>query len=147
MNFLTLYLSENFPTAFFTTPLEEATITIEPAYLLSIVDFLKNHPQTQFSQLVDICGVDYIGRLSRFEVVYHFLSIEHNQRIRLKVPLAEQQAAPSIASLYPCAVWFERETWDMFGIPFEKNPDLRRLLTDYEFEGHPLRKEIGRAHV
>ncbi len=111
-------------------------------YLLPICQFLKNHSTTQFKMLVDVTAVDYPARSQRFEVVYHFLSLQQNQRLRVKVDLEEASSLDSVTSLYPSANWFERETWDMFGIYFLNHPDLRRILTDYGFEGHPLRKDF-----
>lgn len=95
-----------------------------------------------FEQMMDLCGVDWPERPERFEVVYNLLSLAHNRRVRVVVPVAEGAAIPSIVGLYPNATWYEREAWDMYGIVFEGQPDLRRLLTDYGFEGHPLRKDF-----
>ncbi len=95
-----------------------------------------------FEQCMDICGVDWPDRPQRFEVVYNLLSLAHNRRIRVVVPTDEATPVPSLASLWPCATWYEREAWDMYGILFEGQSDLRRLLTDYGFEGHPLRKDF-----
>lgn len=142
MEFLRHLLLEKFPECTLHVHNNEWSLTIPPELLLHVIDILRNHPQGDFSQLVDICGVDYLGRIPRFEVVYHLLSVYLNQRLRIKVPLNADQAVPSIVEVYPCAGWFERETWDMFGIPFAGNTDLRRLLTDYEFEGYPLRKDF-----
>jgi len=107
-----------------------------------LLKFLKDDIQCKFEILLDICGVDYPERDSRFEVVYHLLSISNNQRVRVKVPLKEGEAIPSVASMYSSAGWFEREAWDLFGIFFEGNQDLRRILNDYGFDGHPLRKDF-----
>jgi NADH-quinone oxidoreductase subunit C len=92
--------------------------------------------------LVDLCGVDYPDRGKRFEIVYNLLSLKHNFRVRVKVPAAEDEAVPSVCDLYPVAGWFEREAYDVYGIVFEGNVDLRRLLTDYGFDGHPFRKDF-----
>jgi NADH-quinone oxidoreductase subunit C len=92
--------------------------------------------------LVDICGADYPEREKRFEVVYNLLSLRHNQRIRVKVPCGENDIVPSVVGIYSAAGWYERETWDLYGVLFSDNPDLRRILTDYGFEGHPLRKDF-----
>ena len=110
--------------------------------ILRIATFLRDDANCQFQQLVDILGVDYPEREERFEVVYQFLSLRHNQRVRVKVTTDEDTPVPSVAGLYPSAVWYEREVWDMYGVFFADNPDLRRILTDYGFEGHPLRKDF-----
>ncbi|MCY4540850.1 MAG: NADH-quinone oxidoreductase subunit C [Rhodobacteraceae bacterium] len=107
-----------------------------------LFEFLRSDPQCRFSTLVDITAVDYPGRERRFEVVYHLLSMKHNCRLRIKVPILESEAVPSIMAIYPSANWFEREVFDMYGIKFTGHVDLRRLLTDYGFEGHPLRKDF-----
>ena len=104
--------------------------------------FLRDDPRCLFTVMIDLCGVDYPDRPERFEVVYHLLSLKLNQRIRVKVATDEETPVPSITGLYNAACWFEREAWDLFGIYFSDNPDLRRLLTDYGFEGHPLRKDF-----
>ena len=107
-----------------------------------ICKFLRNKPELRYDLLVDLTGVDYIGREQRFEVVYHFFSMKKNHRLRLKVRLeAADPVAPSLTGLWPVADWFEREVWDMFGIRFKGHPDLRRILMYEEFEGHPLRKD------
>jgi NADH-quinone oxidoreductase subunit C len=103
---------------------------------------LRDHPDCRFHQLIDLCGVDYPERPLRFDVVYHLLSLVKNHRIRLKVQTDEDTAVPSVADIFPAANWFEREAFDMYGIFFENHPDLRRLLTDYGFHGHPLRKDF-----
>ncbi len=107
-----------------------------------VLTFLRDDANCQFAQLADLCGADYPEREERFEIVYNLLSLKHNQRIRVKVATDEETPVPSVADIFPCATWFEREAWDMFGIFFAGNPDLRRLLTDYGFEGHPLRKDF-----
>jgi NADH-quinone oxidoreductase subunit C len=104
--------------------------------------FLRDDPNCRFTVLCDICGVDYPERPLRFEVVYHLLSIPLNQRIRLKVDTDAEQPVPSAVGIFSSAGWWEREAWDLFGIYFAGNPDLRRILTDYGFEGHPLRKDF-----
>jgi NADH-quinone oxidoreductase subunit C len=106
------------------------------------LEFLRDDPKCGFTLLCDICGVDYPDRPLRFEVVYNLLSMRHNQRIRLKVVTDEEQPVPSAVGLFSSAGWWEREAWDLFGIYFADNPDLRRILTDYGFEGHPLRKDF-----
>mgnify|MGYP005985598801 CR=1 FL=1 len=120
----------------------ELTMTIAPSNLVGFVEFLKTDAACRFSSLVDITAVDYPQRAKRFVVVYHFLSMYQNQRIRLKVDVREEDMVPSIISVHPSANWFEREVFDMFGILFTGHPDLRRILTDYGFRGHPLRKDF-----
>jgi NADH-quinone oxidoreductase subunit C len=110
--------------------------------LLRVLTFLRDDPECLFRQLSDLCGVDYPDRSERFEVVYNLLSVKHNQRIRLKVATDETNPVPSATGIYSAAGWFEREAWDLYGIYFADHPDLRRLLTDYGFEGHPLRKDF-----
>jgi NADH dehydrogenase (ubiquinone) Fe-S protein 3 len=126
----------------YTWQTNEMTFTIFPHAVSGFFDFLKNHTNTQFKMLIDITAVDYPSRQSRFEVVYHLLSLQYNTRLRVKVPVSENMAIDSVTFLFPTANWFERETWDMFGVCFLNHPDLRRLLTDYGFEGHPLRKDF-----
>lgn len=120
----------------------EWVVTTGPARLLDLVKFLRVDPQCQFKVLVDVCGADYPERPLRFDVVYNLLSIRHNLRVRIKVETDEETPVPSIVGLHSSAGWFERETWDMYGIFFSDHPDLRRILTDYGFEGHPLRKDF-----
>ncbi|WP_026756126.1 NADH-quinone oxidoreductase subunit C [Sediminimonas qiaohouensis] len=120
----------------------ELNVDVAPSNLKGLVDFLKSDPNCRFSTLVDITGVDYPGRAKRFDLVYHFLSMYQNQRIRLRVGLREDDMAHSIVDIHPSADWFEREVFDMFGILFSGHPDLRRILTDYGFRGHPLRKDF-----
>ena len=121
---------------------DELTLTVAPAMIPSLVDFLKADQNCRFSSLVDITAVDWPGREQRFDVVYHLLSMYRNQRIRLKAAVAEDEMVPSILDVHPSANWFEREIFDMFGIIFSGHPDLRRILTDYGFRGHPLRKDF-----
>jgi len=121
---------------------EELTVTVPLASLLPFVEFLRSNGDCRFSSLVDITAVDYPERDARFDVVYHFLSMYQNQRIRVKIAVREDDVVPSIISVHPSANWFEREVFDMFGILFSGHPDLRRLLTDYGFRGHPLRKDF-----
>jgi NADH-quinone oxidoreductase subunit C len=110
--------------------------------LRSLVAYLRDNAACAFTTLVDITAVDYPAREQRFEVVYHFLSMRQNQRIRLKLPAGEDDVIPSIVEIFPSAEWYEREVFDMFGILFSGHPDLRRILTDYGFRGHPLRKDF-----
>ena len=120
----------------------ELCCRVEREALSRVLQFLRDDPRCGFTVLCDICGVDYPDRPLRFEVVYNLLSMRHNQRIRLKVSTDEEQPVPSAVDLFSCAGWWEREAWDLFGIYFADNPDLRRILTDYGFEGHPLRKDF-----
>jgi len=120
----------------------DMVIEIYPDQVLFVLTFLRDNSQCQFTTLVDICGVDYPGRSSRFDVVYHLLSMKQNSRIRIKVMVEEGESVASAVSVFPAANWFEREAFDMFGIRFDDHPDLRRLLTDYGFNGHPLRKDF-----
>ena len=120
----------------------ELTIVVDAAHIVETLTFLRDDRKTQFLNLTDICGVDYPARAQRFDVVYHLLSPRLNLRIRIKVATAEDQPVPSATSVYLGADWFEREAWDMYGIMFTDHPDLRRILTDYGFEGHPLRKDF-----
>uniref|UniRef100_G8E8V5 NADH dehydrogenase [ubiquinone] iron-sulfur protein 3 n=2 Tax=Silene conica TaxID=39875 RepID=G8E8V5_SILCO len=111
-------------------------------FTFQLLCFLKLHSYTRYEVLVDICGVDYPSRKLRFEVVYNLLSTRFNSRIRIQSSADEVSRIPSVVSLFPSANWCEREVWDMFGISFINHPDLRRILTDYGFEGHPLRKDF-----
>ena len=121
---------------------DELTVVAAPSALTQLIKFLRDAPSCQFTILVDICGVDHPEREKRFEVVYHFLSIPQNQRIRVKVDVREDETVPSLAAVFPTANWFERECFDMYGIIFTGHPDLRRILTDYGFRGYPLRKDF-----
>jgi NADH-quinone oxidoreductase subunit C len=120
----------------------ELTVDVAPANITGFVEFLKTDATCKFSTLVDITAVDHPGRAKRFDVVYHFLSMYQNQRIRLRVGIHEDDVLASITDVHPSANWFEREVFDMFGILFSGHPDLRRILTDYGFRGHPLRKDF-----
>ena len=120
----------------------ELNVTVTPASLVAFVEFLKTDRTCRFSSLVDITAVDYPSRGTRFDVVYHFLSMYQNHRIRVRVAAREDEMVPSIIDVHPSANWFEREVFDMFGILFSGHPDLRRILTDYGFRGHPLRKDF-----
>jgi NADH-quinone oxidoreductase subunit C len=121
---------------------DELTVDIAPSSLVSFVEFLKSDAACRFSSLVDITAVDYPGREKRFDVVYHFLSMYQNQRLRVRMAVREEDMVSSIIDVHPSANWFEREIFDMFGILFSNHPDLRRILTDYGFRGHPLRKDF-----
>ncbi|MCC6915096.1 MAG: NADH-quinone oxidoreductase subunit C [Rhodospirillaceae bacterium] len=120
----------------------ELTVFVKRESILKVVKTLRDDPQLAFTQVIDVTAVDYPQRPERFEVVYLLLSMSLNQRIRVKLTVGEETAVPSIASLFPCADWCEREVWDMYGVFFSDHPDLRRILTDYGFEGHPLRKDF-----
>jgi NADH-quinone oxidoreductase subunit C len=120
----------------------ELTIMARAGAIVRVMTFLRDDTSCQFKLLVDLCGVDWPQRPLRFDVVYHLLSLKHNQRVRVKIPTDEATTVPSITGVYSAAGWFEREAWDMYGILFSGHPDLRRLLTDYGFEGHPLRKDF-----
>jgi len=120
----------------------ELTLVIAPKSIVKVLTFLRDHKDFQFKKLVDICGVDYPEREKRFDVVYHLLSHKFNQRLRIKTHLAENEMIDSVTNVYNAANWWEREAWDLYGIRFNGHPDLRRILTDYNFEGHPLRKDF-----
>ena len=120
----------------------ELTLSVEADAILEVLAFLKNDPQCQFISFIDICGADYPQREKRFDVVYHLLSPRLNRRIRIKIETDEDTSVPSATGVFPGADWFEREAYDLYGILFSGHPDLRRLLTDYGFEGHPLRKDF-----
>ena len=117
-------------------------ISISDDQILDVVDFIKNDEACEFRQITDIAGVDFPDRQKRFEVIYHFLSFKHNSRLRIKIIIGEDESIPSITTIFPAANWFEREAFDMYGIQFKDHPDLRRILTDYGFEGYPLRKDF-----
>ncbi|KAJ3416851.1 putative NADH-ubiquinone oxidoreductase 30.4 kDa subunit, mitochondrial [Chytridiales sp. JEL 0842] len=121
---------------------DELTLYVAPTALIPVMTFLRDHTACQFKQVVDIAGVDYPTRPNRFEVVYNMLSVRYNNRIRVKTYANEVSPVPSVVGLFNGANWFEREAWDMYGIFFTGHPDLRRILTDYGFEGHPLRKDF-----
>jgi NADH-quinone oxidoreductase subunit C len=120
----------------------ELTVQVQAAGIEQLVEFLRSDSACRFSSLVDITAIDHPERAQRFDVVYHFLSMYQNHRIRLKAAVDEDEMVPSIHAIHPSANWFEREVFDMFGILFSGHPDLRRILTDYGFRGHPLRKDF-----
>lgn len=120
----------------------ELSVTINPSHLEGFVLFLRDDAGCKFSSLVDITAVDHPEDDPRFVMVYHFLSMYQNQRIRVKMGVADGAMTPSICAIHPSANWFEREVFDMFGLMFSNHPDLRRILTDYGFRGHPLRKDF-----
>ena len=126
----------------------ELCLTVKREAIIHALQFLRDDKECRFQQLVDICGADYPdhidedGKIRRFEVVYQMLSLRNNQRLCVKVRCAEDEFVPSAVGVFKSAGWFEREVWDMYGIAFNNNPDLRRILTDYGFDGHPLRKDF-----
>jgi len=120
----------------------ELVIFVSRECIADALQKLRDDPAIMMSQLVDICGADYPEKPERFEVVYNLLSLRHNGRVRIKVRTDEKTPVPSVVGVYSTAGWFERECWDLFGVAFSNNPDLRRILTDYGFEGHPLRKDF-----
>ena len=121
---------------------DELVVDARADQVVRVLKFLKDDGRCRFEQLIDLCGVDYPERDPRFDVVYHLLSMSHNCRLRLKIGVNEDQPVPSATGVYPSAGWWEREAWDLYGIYFAGHPDLRRLLTDYGFDGHPLRKDF-----
>jgi NADH-quinone oxidoreductase subunit C len=120
----------------------QLTITVQRDSIVPVVTFLRDDPQCRFIAFLDVCGVDFPEREERFEVVYHFLSPYLNHRIRVKLSVDEETPVPSITEVFAGANWFEREAYDLYGILFSGHPDLRRILTDYGFDGHPLRKDF-----
>lgn len=121
---------------------DEASVTVARDRIVEALTKLRDDPSCQFEVLIDICGVDYPVREQRFDVVYHLLSPRLNQRIRIKIMTDETTSVPSVNDVFPAANWYEREAYDMYGIRFTGHPDLRRLLTDYGFQGYPLRKDF-----
>jgi NADH-quinone oxidoreductase subunit C len=136
-------LRETYPEGVVETsePQGDETAVVQPAWLTRIMEFLMRDPRTQFNVLVDLTAVDYLGRKSRFEVVYHLLSYARNRRLRIKVRVDDGEALESVSSLWNSANWLEREVWDMFGIRFTGHPNLKRILMYEPFEGHALRKD------
>ena len=121
---------------------DELVVEAIPSKIVKLIDFLKTNSNLQFSTLIDITAVDYPQRGKRFDVVYHLLSMYQNLRIRVKVSVNDEDLVPTISEIHKAADWYEREVFDMYGIKFSEHPDLRRLLTDYGFQGHPLRKDF-----
>ncbi|MCK5374813.1 MAG: NADH-quinone oxidoreductase subunit C [Alphaproteobacteria bacterium] len=121
---------------------DELILHVHTESIIHVLQFMRDARECEFTVLCDICGVDYIGRPVRFDVVYSLLSLRQNNRARVKISVEEDQIVPSVSDLFSSALWYEREVWDMYGIPFSDNPDLRRILSDYGFEGHPLRKDF-----
>jgi NADH-quinone oxidoreductase subunit C len=138
------YLAEKQSSAVVSTALErdELTVTVNRGDIAAFLTFLRDDPSCLFKLLMDVCGADYPERQQRFDVVYHLLSLKFNRRVRVRLETDEVSPVPSVVDIFPSAGWFERETWDMYGVFFENHPDLRRILTDYGFEGHPLRKDF-----
>lgn len=120
----------------------ELTVEASPARIVAVLKLLRDDPLCRFIQLIDLTCVDYPQRAKRFDVVYHLLSLHNNARIRVKCAIGESETISSVAEIHPCADWFEREAFDMYGVVFVGHPDMRRILTDYGFEGHPLRKDF-----
>ncbi len=121
---------------------DQLVAIVEKEDIAKLLIFLRDDVNCQFKQLMDICGVDYPERPQRFEVVYNLLSLVHNNRVTVKVMLDDNSSIPSVSKVFSSADWWEREIWDLFGIFFSGHPDLRRILTDYGFDGHPLRKDF-----
>ena len=136
------YLLKILPIINYTFNKKELSINIPFHQIIPIFFFLKNHTNCQYKILSDLCVVDYINKKDRFNIIYNLLSIRFNSRIRVQINITELQPIESINTIYKAAIWWEREAWDMFGIFFSNHPDLRRILTDYGFEGHPLRKDF-----
>ncbi|MEO0622739.1 MAG: NADH-quinone oxidoreductase subunit C [Pseudomonadota bacterium] len=126
----------------FTVANGELTVVATVSGLHALVQYLTENAACGFTTLIDLTAVDYPERENRFDVVYHFLSMRQNQRIRVRVPASEEDVVPSITDLHPSANWYEREVFDMYGVMFSGHPDLRRILTDYGFRGYPLRKDF-----
>src|SRR3569623_166564 len=122
--------------------LGELTVEVRPADIVKASKFLRDDANCLFKMLIDVAGVDYPEREKRFDVVYHLLSLKKNVRVRVRAKLGEEESIASVNDIWPAAQWFEREAYDMYGIFFSDNPDLRRILTDYGFEGHPFRKDF-----
>jgi NADH-quinone oxidoreductase subunit C len=120
----------------------ELAIMVAPADIVAVVKLLRDDERCRYVSIIDITAVDWPSRELRFDLVYHFLSPSHNRRIRVKITVGESTSVPSIIEVFPGADWFEREVYDLYGVPFTGHPDMRRLLTDYGFEGHPLRKDF-----
>jgi NADH-quinone oxidoreductase subunit C len=120
----------------------QAIVTVKREAIVPVLTKLRDDPELHFEVLIDIAGADYPDRPERFEVVYQLLSLKHNKRVRVKVSTDEATPVPSVTGVYSSAGWYEREAWDLFGVFFADHPDLRRILTDYGFEGHPLRKDF-----
>jgi NADH-quinone oxidoreductase subunit C len=144
MNDLLNYLKATYPQAVLEAALinDEMVVTTDGAHVVELLTNLRDNPNCLFAQLVDVCGVDFPERAARFEVVYQLLSFKHNIRLRVKVQTDEATAVPTVQHVFSSAKWFEREAWDMYGINFADHGDLRRILTDYGFDGHAQRKDF-----
>lgn len=144
MQDLAAYIEAGLPDAVLRTEVlrGELVVWVKRDTVVAAATFLRDDAQCDCKMLIDVCGVDYPEREERFEVVYHFLSHRQNHRVRMKVSTDEDTPVPSITDVFSCADWFEREAYDLYGILFAGHPDLRRILTDYGFEGHPLRKDF-----
>ena len=138
------YIAAAQPDAVTSTSVEfdQLTVHAKASEVVKLITFLRDDSNCQMKVLTDLCGIDWPEREQRFEVVYNLLSLTHNQRLRVKIATDERTPVPTMTTVYSAAGWFEREAWDMYGIMFDGNPDLRRLLTDYGFEGHPMRKDF-----
>jgi NADH-quinone oxidoreductase subunit C len=126
----------------FTVAFDELTVRARAPSIMKVLTYLRDEPDCRFVSFIDICGVDYPERENRFDVVYHLLSPYRNHRVRVKIEADEQTPVPSVIEVFPAANWYEREAFDLYGILFSGHPDLRRILTDYGFSGHPLRKDF-----
>ena len=137
-------LAEAFPQEVFGHAISHGELVLDARRegIARLMAYLRDDAQCLFKVLVDICGVDHPDRPERFEIVYNLLSLKHNRRIRVKVTTDEDTPVPSVTGVFNSAGWFEREAWDLYGIYFSDHPDLRRILTDYGFEGHPMRKDF-----
>jgi NADH-quinone oxidoreductase subunit C len=144
LNSLATYLRETQGALFTDATIAFGDLTLKTTgeNIVALLTFLRDDARCGFVNIIDVCGVDYPSRPERFDVVYHLLSPKQNQRIRVKVATSEEEPVPSICDVFPGADWFEREAYDMYGILFTGHPDLRRILTDYGFEGYPLRKDF-----
>ncbi len=138
------YVAEALPQEVLGTEIEfdELMVRARPDLIVRVLTFLRDDVNCRFQQLMDVCGVDYPEREKRFDVVYNLLSLTHNMRVRVKVETDEETPVPSVSGVFSSATWWEREAWDLFGIYFSEHPDLRRIMTDYGFDGHPLRKDF-----
>ncbi len=138
------YVAEALPQEVLGTEIEfdELMVRARRELIVKVLTFLRDDVNCRFQQLMDVCGVDYPEREKRFEVVYNLLSLTHNMRVRVKVETDEETPVPSVSGVFSSATWWEREAWDLFGIYFSEHPDLRRIMTDYGFDGHPLRKDF-----
>ena len=138
------HIAEALPQEVLGTEIEfdELMVRVRRDLIVKVLTFLRDDVNCRFQQLMDLCGVDYPEREKRFEVVYNLLSLTHNMRVRVKVETDEETPVPSVSGVFSSATWWEREAWDLFGIYFSEHPDLRRIMTDYGFDGHPLRKDF-----